>query len=663
MKRLLPAYPLFVKDPYFSFWAQSEILNEKDVIFWTGTEKKLYGYVKVDGELYCFLGNAQGVKRAEQLGLSLSAFTTDYTFQAGKAMLEVSFVSPLPPDRLRLTSCPVCYMNYKVTGADNAEVILVVDQGVCYNGEEGIVCGGTQKTTHFETAFFGLKGQNALSCDWDEICADWGYWYLAADRAFYAAETECREYLESGTEPSAEERGGRKVLLASSKKPTGKIMLGYDDTASINYFGDVLKGYYLQENTIFDALEETYAKSEEIDGYLADFDKDLVKRAAEYGEEYINILYASLRQSVGAHKLVKDKAGQLLFLSKECRSNGCIGTVDVSYPSVPLFLLYQPELVRGMLRPIFQFAKMPVWQYDFAPHDVGSYPNCCGQVYGLRGDCQALNAVPEVNGEKTRRAIWKLPSMADVYAFDGQMPVEECANMLVMTAAAYRFDGDAAMLRQEFDTLKKWADYLVRLGLKPENQLCTDDFSGHLKNNLNLAIKAVVGIACFAEICKALGKDEQGASYRKTAEAFAAEIVAFSEKFSHMPLTWDTGAETYSLKYNLAFDRALNLNLFPQSLMEREIDFYLTKANEYGIPLDNRAEFTKSDWLVWTAFLTDSKSKCRKILEGIDRYLRAGVERLPFPDWYQTKAGTLMGFRNRTVQGGCFMLLLSDSAK
>ena len=406
MKRLLPAYPLFVKDPYFSIWAQTEILNEKDVIFWTGTEKKLYGYIKVDGEVYSFLGNAKNCKRAEQISLSVSAFTTDYKFRAGKAELSISFVSPLPPDNLRLMSCPVCYMNYAVKGVKNAEIIFVADQNICYNGEEGAVCGGLKKSENFEVAFFGLKEQNALSCDWDEICADWGYWYLSGESAFYTSAENCEKYIKDGTAPSAESNGQRNVLLSSSKNLSGKIMLGFDDTASINYFGDILKGYYLEDNTIFDALEETFAKSGKTDKYLADFDKKLRNKAKKYGEEYINILYASLRQSVGAHKLVKDKDGQLLFLSKECRSNGCIGTVDITYPSMPLYLLYNPELVRAMLRPVFKFAKMPVWKYDFAPHDVGSYPNCCGQVYGLREEHEIDFKYTHVNGDKTRPRVY-----------------------------------------------------------------------------------------------------------------------------------------------------------------------------------------------------------------------------------------------------------------
>ncbi|MBD5131303.1 MAG: DUF4965 domain-containing protein [Clostridiales bacterium] len=661
MTRLLPAYPLFVKDPYFSIWSPAERLNEKDVIFWTGDTKKLYGYIKVNGKTYCFLGSDNRFEKAEQTDLKISAFTTDYTFKAGRAKLKLSFVSPLPPDDLEMTSCPVCYVKYEISGIKDAEIVFVLDQSICYNGEDfKEVRGGSVRMQGFETAFFGLKRQLPLSDDSDRCGAEWGYWYLSGEKSYYTDTDGAAVYLACGIAPVADRNYNRKVLLSFSCALNGKIMLGFDDTVSIKYFGEYLKGYYLSDKTIFDALQETFDRSNVIDSHLDKLDRDLKTRARSIGEEYTNILYASLRQSVGAHKLVKDGNGELLFLSKECYSNGCIGTVDVSYPSMPLYLLYDPELVRGMLRPIFKFADMPIWKYDFAPHDVGAYPDCCGQVYGLREDDDIRNCdLLDIREKQTRFPLWQLPKSADVYRYESQMPVEESANVLIMLAAAYRADGSTDIVREKFGLLKKWADYLVANGLKPENQLCTDDFSGHLANNLNLAIKATVGIACFSTLCQAIDKTEESSSYRKTAERFAAEITEFFNSFPHSPLTWDSGEDTFGLKYNLAFDKILDLGLFPPELREREVDYYIEKTNEYGIPLDNRADFTKSDWLVWTASLTDDAEKQRKILSGIDKYLRNSEDRLPFGDWYDTKTGRLIGFRNRSVQGACFILLLA----
>ncbi len=175
---------------------------------------------------------------------------------------------------------------------------------------------------------------------------------------------------------------GEKYIGAINALQTGVILIGYDDRVSIDYFGDHRKGYYLENHTIIDGLTDAWCHYELYEKQLLAIEEDLLSRTELYGESYRNVLFASYRQSVAGHKLIRDKNGNVIWLSKECGSNGCIGTVDVSYPSIPLYLLYNPEFVKGMMRPILEFARMPVWSYDFAPHDVGMYPICGGQIYG-----------------------------------------------------------------------------------------------------------------------------------------------------------------------------------------------------------------------------------------------------------------------------------------
>lgn len=679
IERKLPAYPLFVKDPNFSLWSEGELLNESHVKTWWGGEKRIYGLLRTGGKVYCFLGKGEdwkncGVEPAKQAALSVTAFSTDYEFRAGEARLKLRFVSPLPPDDWELFSLPVCYMEYELEGVkegEGAELSVFVSQELAFHGpacgatgggaagsEAGGVRGGVMVLDGFESAFMGRRRQLPLSLHGDALGADWGYFYLAGERGCFLDEADLAAYLAGGgTDFTC--RGEERYIGALCREARGAVLLGYDDRVSIDYFGELLKGYYLEKHTITEALEYVYHRRGQIEEKLAAFDRDLRKRCEPYGGEYLDILYASLRQSAAAHKLVRSREGEILFLSKECCSNGCIATVDVSYPSIPLYLLYDTELVKGMMRPILKFAKMPVWPYDFAPHDAGTYPACCGQVYGLKTKGEGrLGRLPKERQEETHFPLYLLPAGSDIYEEEEQMPVEECANMLILFLACYHFDGDIRFFAGEAPLAGRWVEFLARFGLRPENQLCTDDFAGHLKNNVNLAIKAAVGIAAYARLAGAAGDGEAEARYRGIAQEFADRITAFGEKYGHLPLTWDSDGSTFSLKYNLAFDKILGLNLFSQEVREREVDCCLERLGRFGTPLDNRAGYTKSDWLLWMASLTESGEKRRKLVAAVAAFLRESPDRAPFVDWYESESGKMMGFRARSVQGGCFALLL-----
>ncbi len=664
-ERKLPSYPLFVKDPNYSLWSAGDVLNESPVQVWWGEEKKLYGFVKSKGEAYCFLGNSKNlvapVSLAKQLDVQVTTFATEYTFAIGESTLKVRFTSPLPLNDLELLSLPVCYMSYEVEGDQDAEVALFVNRNVAYNeafpNTDKTVRCGIVPMNGFEDVTFGLMRQLPLSNTADLIGADWGYWHLTGEKVAIADEKEMLAYC-LGKSVQFEGVGEDKYLVSLNHGGKGRVLLGFDEVISIDYFGDYRKGYYLEDHTVFHGLEYVYHNHDKIEAQLSAFEADVKARAARFGEGYLAILNASYRQSIAAHKLIKDKDGNIHFLSKENGSNGCIGTVDVSYPSMPLYLIYNPELVKGMMRCILNFARMPVWKYDFAPHDVGTYPACCGQVYSI---VQTPDRSDDLNKWHWRSLVthfpmYTLPTSYNLFMVEKQMPVEECANMLVMFLATYRQDGDIEFFKSNLDLCEKWVKYLVQFGLKPDNQLCTDDFAGHLKNNVNLAIKAIVGIKAFAELLDAAGKD--GKQFHEIAKQYAAEITAFANKYDHLPITWDTDDSTFSLKYNFAFDKLLGLNLFPQELFEKETDCYLNKLNKYGTPLDNRADYTKSDWICWSATLTDDEQKRRKMIDPLVNFLTESPDRIPFGDWYETADGKYYHFRARSVQGGCFILLL-----
>lgn len=120
-KRILPAYPLWLIDPLFSVWSKTDTLNAGDTVFWTGLEKRAFGFVRWNGKMYSFLGRRDRVIPLTQTSLEVHAFSTDYTFRGEGFALKVRFLSPLLPGDLDVLSCPVCYTDYEVTEGEIPE--------------------------------------------------------------------------------------------------------------------------------------------------------------------------------------------------------------------------------------------------------------------------------------------------------------------------------------------------------------------------------------------------------------------------------------------------------------------------------------------------------------------------------------------------------------
>ena len=135
------------------------------------------------------------------------------------------------------------------------------------------------------------------------------------------------------------------------------------------------------------------------------------------------------------------------------------------------------------------------------------------------------------------------------------------------------------------------------------------------------------------------------------------------------PLSWNgrsTKAEltvpgTWSQKYNLVWDQMLDLHLFPTSVVKKEWDFYPTRMQPYGIPLDNRKTITKLDWEVWTASLSTNPQQFSNLVRDLARWSDESSSRVPLTDYYDTVSGKQIHFQARSVVGGIFIKALLDS--
>jgi hypothetical protein len=361
-------------------------------------------------------------------------------------------------------------------------------------------------------------------------------------------------------------------------------------------------------------------------GFESDVHADLV---AVGGEHYAQLCELAFRQVLGAHGLSIDGRGRPAHFPKECFSNGCISTVDVIYPAAPFFLVFNPGLLEAQLRPVLDYAASGRWPHPFAPHDLGTYPLANGQVYG--------------GGERT---------------VEDQMPVEECGNMLLLVGALQHLAGRDALAREYAPQLDAWANYLVQSGFDPENQLCTDDFAGHLAHNCNLSLKATLALGAWGQTCAALGRSEEAARWSAAARDFAAHWQAAAGP-PPTPLAFDQPG-TWSQKYNLVWDDLLDLHLFPRELAAGELAQYLAQSGPFGPPLDSRRGYTKLDWSAWTAAFAPDRAGFEQAFEPLWRFATATPQRVPLTDWYETADARQVGFQARSVVGGLFIRLLQD---
>ncbi len=621
MKMRMPAVPLITVDPYFSVWSEDVLLMKKAPVHWTGKPNNLVGTVCVDGKVWRFLGKSDA-DAMEQVSTDADAFSTVAIYEAGGIRLTAKFTSPMLIEELYYASRPVSYLKLSYESLDGAA--HEVTAKISCSEELVLNLAGEGRAWSEETALPGLTcvrmGSGAQKVLWrsgDDVRIDWGYLYLAVN---------------------GEAKVGNEVIndlyaVYAEKKLEDEalFLFAYDDIDSMCYFGKTIPAYWKKGGkTIEEAICEAAEEYDALLNKCSAFSEKLCCEATEKGgEKYAEMLMLAYRQVMAAHKLVVDEEGNNLYISKECFSNGCAATVDVTYPSAPLYLLYNTELLKGMLRPIFKYSRTPEWIFDFAPHDAGQYPLVNGQVYGNN-------------------------------AMKYQMPVEECGNMIILTAAICKKENDYSFAAENMDLLETWNRYLVQYGADPEDQLCTDDFAGHLAHNVNLALKAIMGMVGFADILLHLGREEEAEELLEKAKAYIAFVLenAKNEDGSYR-LAYDRPG-SFSLKYNAVWDKLWKTNLFPAEFFTAEIERYKKEALPYGVPLDTREKYTKSDWELWVACMTESKADFEFFTGLLWNAYNTMRTRVPMTDWYFADTSEMRGFRHRTVQGGLFMKLLFD---
>lgn len=605
------------------------------------------GGALTDYGIFRNIGPEDLTQKAVQKDVNVTATSTYYTFSCGPVDLNLVFTAPMLIDDYDLLSSPINYISYQVVSTDGkdheVQLLLTASPDIARNKQSQATISTLIEKDGVEYLKTGTIEQPILDKTGDHICIDWGYFYMPAINGEVALNTDesvMKAFISNGSLPECEKEmvsrnGADRPTLAyvhdfgKTRNAASYTLLGYDEIFDIEYFFKRYKAYWAHngEVSIFDMFKRLNNSYSSIMKRCRQLDKTIYDDAYEVGgKKYAELLSGSYRHVIAAHKLFEDENGNLLFFSKENDSNGCVNTVDLTYPESPLFLIYNPELQKAMMTSILDYSKSGRWTKPFAAHDLGQYPKANGQVYG------------------------------------GDMPLEEAGNMLTLIAMCCKLDGNANYAVPYWDILNTWADYLVDNGQDPENQLCTDDFAGHWAHNANLSVKAIMGIAAFAELARLKGDEDTYKKYNSKAKEMAAKWEAAaaegSKKERHYRLAFDREG-TWSQKYNLVWDKLWNTGIFPGQVMPTEVNYYLTKQNRYGLPLDNRRDYTKSDWVMWTAAMSPDNKTLMEFIEPLYDYVNETETRVPISDWYDTVTGRKTGFMARSVIGGHWMPVLA----
>ena len=652
-----PAVPLVTHDPYFSIWSMADKLTDQNTKHWTGSEQPLTGLVRIDGTTYHYMGARprRGVPAMQQVSLSVTPTHTIYTFEQVGIRLGFTFFTPAFPEDLDLLSRPVTYLEWDVTAIDGKKhevsIYLDADPVLAVNSVDQPVIWSRARAGSLTVLTAGSRDQRVLDRSGDNLRIDWGYFHVAladGEQALVAnAADAITSFLNSGTLPASDDFEMPKepsrssaahltvvfpVTVEGSKAVSRHVLLSYTEEYAIEYLNRKLRPYWQRNGkTPQEMLAAAEAQYPALEQRGKQFDSELtedLERAG--GKQYAQLATLAYRQTLAAHGFAADFDGTPMLFPKENFSNGCISTVDVLYPSAPFFLFFNPALLEAQLKPVLEYSALPRWKWPFAPHDLGTYPLADGQVYG--------------GGERTE---------------ENQMPVEESGNMLILLAALGQEQGNWHLAQQYWPQLSKWAEYLRVKGLDPENQLSTDDFAGHLAHNANLSIKAIEGLAAYAEIDRGLDKRDIAKDYSGAAKEMARKWEQMDSDGDHYKLAFDKPG-TWSQKYNLVWDQLLKLNLFPPRVRQTELAFYVQHLNRYGLPLDNRADYTKLDWELWTATLADSANQFNSLMTPISKWVNETPSRVPLTDWYDTKNGKQVGFQARSVVGGIYIKALAE---
>lgn len=440
------------------------------------------------------------------------------------------------------------------------------------------------------------------------------------------------------------------------------------------------------------------------------YSEQLSQEATAYlGSDYADTVALSARQVMGATSFSGTRSNPILFL-KEISSNGNCQTVDVIFPALPFFLYTSPRWLVYLLEPLLEHQLSGQYPNKYSMHDLGShFPNMTGHPDGKDaympleecGDMiiMALALVQSLNhkDDQSAGAPWATSGLEpDLHA---ELEKSRSAFPLPLGTIDDRWGGATKgekqakeWLERIYGILKQWTSYLVEFSLEPHNQLSTDDFAGWIALHSNLALKGIVGIRAMSELANILDYDGDVKHYRNISETYISQWQEFAvaNDGTHVKLAYDWQGSWTTL-YSLYADSLLcfhpespknqsrqadtvdhgtaqqplsaeesiettSKNFINDAIYANQSAYYSLILQRYGLPLDSRHRYAKSDWMFQAASVMEPWLE-QELMSRYAKWVNHTTIDRPLSDLFETedKAGSWGGgvrFLARPVVGG-----------
>ncbi|KAK7061847.1 DUF1793-domain-containing protein [Favolaschia claudopus] len=666
--------PLAVRTPYLSAWlpqGQGAALNDAWATFWTGMIVGWAGFAKVDSVPYLFLGTpsvpAVTFNKAVQKSSQFTSTQSIFVLSAGPVDLTVTFLSPVEPNDLVKQSIPFSYMAVSAASTDESTHSVQIYSDISaewVSGDNSLLVDWNSTTSGaILTHQVQLQTPNVFGEVNDHT--QYGFAFYSTPNTVGATfqtgpdVTVRAQFVNNGKLANTQDTNFRAIsdnwpvfglahdlgTINSSSDPV-VFSVGHIRDPAIEY---IVADGGLQNRSLY-FLSEFPTSADVILSFLDDFGAALTRAnafdaqvqtdAGKISADYAAVVALSIRQALGATELTISKTpsgafntSDVILFMKEISSDGNVNTVDVIFPSWPIFLYTNPMLGKFLLEGLFRYQASGQYPNAWSVHDLGQSPFEIDRYFALGHNDGA----------------------------DEAMPVEESGNMVIMALSYAQKTRDISHLQTYHALLTQWTGFLVSDSLIPANQISTDDFAGALANQTNLAIKGIVGIGAMAEIESLLGNTAQSQNYSSIASSYVTQWQNLSASTTgpHLTLSVSVGVR-FGSTFFLFGDKLLKLNLFPASVYDEQTAWYQTHANAFGVPLDTRHTYTKTDWQIFTASWATTTAVRDLLIGAVKKWVSDGQNNGPFGDLYDTVTGAIaVGFRARPVVGGHLALVRS----